>query len=292
MKAIAYALYGYGVPKEANSFPFESYLRGLAINIMLNRLLYPGWDILVMMDRRTAAHCGSLVKSLGAQVEELDADQFCKMMLWRLRPLFYTNEQGAWKYSHVICRDTDSPPTYREAQAVHQWTIEGTTAHAITDSVSHGIPMLGGMVGFMPAGFSMRLGVNSWEELMALNTMDLSRKGSDQDFLNQVIYPELSKYGHCSVTQHYFKGMPDTNMPYYHRCLCDSVAGHQENCHLNIQVPGVDPELACTNSVAGHIGAAGFYEPPMMVILEKYKDRFTDLLEAQKEYPQLFYWAK
>lgn len=292
MRAIVYSLFGYGVKKEANSFPFETYLRGLAINIMLNRLLYPGWDNVVVMDRQTYAHCGTLVKRLGAKVEAQDAQPFCKMMLWRLRPAFYTNNEGAWKYEHIICRDTDSPPTYREAQAVQHWINEGTTAHAITDSISHGIPMLGGMVGFVPAGLSMRLGVNSWEELMTLNTMDLGRKGSDQDFLNQVIYPELSKYGQCSVTQHYFKGMPETNMPYYHKCLCDPVAGHRADCHLNIEVQDVDPELACTNSVAGHVGAAGFYEPPMMAILEKYKDRFTDMLEAQKEYPQLFYWVK
>ncbi len=292
MKAIAYSLFGYGKPKEVNSFPFESYLRGLAINLMLNRLLYPGWDNVVVMDKKTYQHCGGLIRSMGAEIEVLDAQPFCKMMLWRLRPCFYTNDKGAWKYTHVICRDTDSPPTYREAQAVEHWITNGTAAHAITDSVSHGIPMLGGMVGFMPAGLSMRMCADSWDELMGKNSMDLSRKGTDQDFLNQVIYPELSKYGHCSVTQHYFKGMPDTNMPYYYRCLCDPVAGHKDDCHLNVEVPGVDPEFACTNSIAGHIGAAGFYEGPMMDILRKYKDRFKDLLEVQQEYPRIFYWVK
>lgn len=291
MKAIAYALYGYGAPREANSFPFDSYLRGLAINIMLNRLLYPGWHNVVIMDQPTAKQYGQLVQQLGAEIEVLPRTQFCKMMLWRLRPIF-AMQSGDWKYTHVLCRDTDSPPTYRERQAVQQWINEDTTAHAITDSVGHGIPMLGGMIGFRPKYFTMRMCANTWEELMAKNSMDLSRKGSDQDFINQVIYPELSKYGHSSVTQHYFKGMPETNLPHYHRCLCDPVAGHQEGCHLNIEIDDVPPGVECTNSIAGHIGAAGFYEPPMMKVLEKYKNKFTDLLEVQKQHPQLFYWAK
>lgn len=292
MKAIAYALFGYGAKKEANSFPFDSYLRGLAINIMLNRLLYPGWHNVVVMDKESHEYCGHLVRALGAEVEVLPRDQFCKMMLWRFRPAFYTRESGKPKYSHVLCRDTDSPPTYRERQAVEQWLMEEATAHAITDSVSHGIPMLGGMIGVRSDYFKMRMQVNTWEELIALNGMALNRKGTDQDFINQVIYPVVSKYGHDTITQHYFKGMPNTNLSRYHRCLCDSVAGHQADCPLNVRVPGVSTELAELNSVAGHIGAAGFYEPPMMGILEKYKEKFTDLLEVQREHPQLFYWAK
>ena len=86
--------------------------------------------------------------------------------------------------------------------------------------------------------------------------------------------------------------MPETNLPHYHRCLCDSVVGHSDDCPLNVDVLGVSSELAELNSIAGHIGAAGFYEPPMMKVLEKYKDKFEDLLEVQKQYPEYFYWAK
>lgn len=292
MKAIAYALYGYGRPAEAGSFPFETYLRGLTINIMLNRLLYPGWHNVVVMDQETHQQYGYLLRAMGADVEVLPRDEFCKMMLWRLRPLFYTRESGKPKYTHVLCRDTDSPPTYRERQAVEQWINEDATAHAITDSVGHGIPMLGGMIGFKSEYFKMRMQVNTWEELMAMSKLRLKLKGSDQDFINQVIYPVVAKYGEDTITQHYFKGMPRTNLSRYYCCLCDPVAGHSEDCPLNIRVPGLHTDLAELNSIAGHIGAAGFYEPPMMKILSKYREKFEDLLEIQREYPQLFYWAK
>lgn len=292
MRAVVYALYGYGNAPKNGSFPFDTYLRGLTINIMLNRLLYPGWDNVVVMDKETHQAYGLLLRKMGCKIETLYRDEFCKMMLWRLRPIFYTDDLGSPKYTHILCRDTDSPPTYREAQAVQQWIDEDATAHAITDSVSHGIPMLGGMIGFNSKHFTARMGVHSWEQLMARRPMDFKRKGTDQDFINQVIYPEVSRYGHDTITQHYFKGMPDTNLTRYHRCLCESVAGHAADCPLNVLVPGVDPALAATNSVAGHIGAAGFYEPPMMRLLEEYKDTFKDLIEIQKEYPELYYWAK
>lgn len=292
MKAICYALFGYGKAREANSFAFDSYLRGLSLNIMLNRLLYPGWDIVVIMDEHTYNHYAPLIKSMGAIVEVQPYTDFCRMMLWRLRPAFYKNADGSHKYTHIICRDTDSPPTYRERQAVEHWITLDTVGHAITDSVSHGIPMLGGMVGFKPHDFAMRMGVSSWEQLLNMTNMNLSRKGSDQDFMNRCIYPELGKYGHSTITQHYFKGMPATHLPHHHTCLCDPVAGHAEHCYLNVEVPGVDPELSATNSLAGHIGAAGYYEAPMMQMIEKYSSKFADLLHIQKKYKKIFYWAK
>lgn len=292
MRAVVYALFGHGKKREANSFAFDSYLRGLAINIMLNRLLYPGWQVVVIMDTDTYKVYGPLIKSMGAFVEEQPPADFCAMMLWRLRPAFYKNPDGSHKYTHIICRDTDSPPTYREAQAVQHWINLDATGHAITDSVSHSIPMLGGMVGFQPYNLAMRMGVNSWEQLIGLaGNMNFKRKGSDQNFMNKYIYPELSKYGHNTIVQHYFKGMSHTFMPQYHSCLCDSVVGHSDHCYLNVEVPGVSPELASTNSLAGHIGAAGYYEAPMMQMIQEHRAEFHDLLDVQNNYKNIFYWT-
>ena len=62
-------------------------------------------------------------------------------MLWRLLPIFEYNVE------RIICRDTDSPLTYREAQMVKEWENSPKVVHAITDSVSHNIPLMGGMIG-------------------------------------------------------------------------------------------------------------------------------------------------
>lgn len=291
MKAISYSLFGYNCAPTPNSFNFETYLRGLSINIMLNKLLYPNWVNVVNMDQETYSAWGNLIKSMGAEVYSNSKEPLCKMMLWRLKPV-YEKQGGAWKYDHVICRDTDSPPTYREVQAVQQWINEDTSAHAITDSISHGIPMLGGMIGFRPRHFTFITGISSYDKLLNNSAIDFSKKGSDQDFLGRVVYPKVSNYGYDSITQHYFKGMPETNLKYYYRCLCDSVVGHKENCPLNIPVDGVSPDLARTNSIAGHIGAAGAYEGELLRLIDDYKSEFSELLKIQSSYPEIFYWAK
>ena len=51
-------------------------------------------------------------------------------------------------------------------------------------------------------------------------------------------------------------------------------------------------ELKETNSICGHIGASGFYPPPTFAVLRKHKHRFEDLLEIEKQYPDIFYWTK
>lgn len=276
-KAISYALFGYGKPPQERSFPFETYLRGLTINIMLNRLLFPDWEVVVHTDTPTFNQFGPLLRKMGCVVYEMPEEDLCKAMLWRLRPIFFENN-GKAKYTHVICRDTDSPPTYREAQAVQDWIAADTTVHAITDSVGHGIPLLGGMVGFRPEYFTTRI-AKSWDELIGMAKLDYKRKGSDQDFMNRVIYPLIAQKGSESITQHYVLGMANTFL-----------AGYKDHIP-DVDVEGIDPELRCTNDVCGHIGAAGAYEGALIKVLNKYREQFADLLEIQRNYPKLFYWT-
>ena len=81
----------------------------------------------------------------------------CEGMLWRMKPIWL---EGV---THTICRDLDSPLTYREAQMVKEWVDSGKIAHAITDSVSHNIPLLGGMIGFTKDFITY---FYSWEQII------------------------------------------------------------------------------------------------------------------------------
>jgi hypothetical protein len=274
MKAISYSLFGYNAEKHKDCFDFNSYLRGLMLNIRLARLIYPDWVILLHVDNNTFNGLKDLFERLPIKVVICDDAPLTKAMLWRLMPCF--NHE----YSHVICRDLDSPLTYREAQAVQFWiNSETKAAHAITDSISHNIPMLGGMIGFVPQWFGMKLRCNTWEELLSRGVYNWLIKGEDQTFINRTIYPIFAKHNEESIIQHYVLGMPNTFLHGYHNKIQD------------IEIPNVSSELNASNDVCGHIGAAGWYETAMFKFLRKYEDRFEDLKLVETDYKNIFYWA-
>lgn len=275
-KCISYALFGFNKERHANCFDFNSYLRGLTINVRLNRLLYPGWEIVVHMDQSTYDGFPNLFNNIGIVVKIEPDAPLCLAMLWRLKPAFET-ELGQWKYSHVICRDLDSPPTYREVQAVTQWIANDKAMHAITDSVSHSIALLGGMIGVRPAYFNERVAPN-WNAMIALGSENYNAKGTDQNFLNKIIYPKFATPGSDSITQHYVLGMGNTFLQDYHSSIPDIMIG-------------LPDELRESNTICGHIGAAGAYQAAQDKFLLKYWDKFSDILEAEKQFPKIFYWT-
>jgi hypothetical protein len=280
MKVISYSLFGFNKARNENCFDFNSYLRGLLINIRMNRLIYPDWEINVQTDKSTYEGWKSLLDKLPITIEvHQDNVPLTLAMLWRLRPVFEKNTKGEWKYTHVLCRDLDSPPTYREAQAVKYWMNRDKTMHAITDSISHDVPLLGGMIGIMPATFPMKMGVSNWGDLIRLKpNYDWTKKGTDQSFLTDVVYTVIAKHGSDSITQHYVLGMPNTFLSDYHNKIQD----------MELDIPF---EYKESNDVCGHIGAAGYYETAMFKFLCKHWDKFTDILEIEKQYPNIFYWV-
>lgn len=301
-KCISYSLFGY--KKNSNSWlDFRSYLCGFYKNIRMARLIYPEWEIALHVDTDTYNELSDLFDNTpNVTVKHSPHDQFCKMMLWRLKPAFERNWDDTvrgytnWKYSFVLCRDADSPLTYRERQAVQFWVNRGTKAlHAITDSDGHsGTPLMGGMIGVVPDYFTERVG-QTWDEMMALRHMDYSNKGSDQEFLTKAIFPKFEGRNE-SITQHYFNGfgLNQYIQGDYHTCaphLCPPTRGHEPRCPNNVEIP-IPHELIESNVVCGHIGAAGDYQTQMAAFLNKYADRFEDILEVERKYPELFYWAK
>jgi len=281
IKAISYSLFGYQQERKASCFDFNSYLRGLMINIRMNRLLYPSWINVLHTDESTYAAFRSLFDNISnLHVVICEPSPLCLAMLWRMKPIFEIAPDRTALYSHVICRDLDSPATYREAQAVQHWINHDKTLHAITDSVSHNLPLMGGMIGIRPKYFTEHTH-DTWQKMIAMcgNEIDWSNKGADQTFLNKFIYPIFGVKGRESITQHYVLGHGDTFLnDYWNRIP-------------NIQVEGVSQDMVESNDVCGHIGAAGAYQGPMNKFLYKHRDKFTDLLELEKPYANIFNWC-
>lgn len=294
MKAIAYSLFGYERERVANCFDFGSYLRGLMINLRFNRLLYPDWQTVLETDWSTYNAYEPLFKYLEDRniliiEKNKNEAKLCEAMLWRMKPVFLRAKDGTLQYTHVLCRDLDSPATYREVQAVNVWMSHDKAMHAITDSVSHDVPLLGGMIGFIPRHFTAKTGIKDFTDFMSRCKIDLSVKGSDQAFLNSVIYPMVAEKGTDSITQHYFNGYGKTFLSDWHTCGCHPPQGHTENCPNNVHVD-IPDYLKETNEMAGHIGASGGYMPKVERFIHIYKDKFQDLIRIEQDYKNIFYW--
>lgn len=300
MKAISYSLFGYAHGKYENCFPFDGYLAGLMLSIRANRLVYPDWHNVLETDNSTYKAFEPLFNYLQTKnilriEKNKDGAQLCEAMLWRLKPAFWMNNLNRWEFSHVICRDLDSLSTYREAQAVQMWINKDTSFHAITDSVSHDVALMGGMIGINPIHFTAKTNIQSFEGLMNLCKINLSSKGTDQVFLNSVIYPMVGEKGRDSITQHYFKGHGKTWLGDFHTCNCwiDSCRqGHKEGCKLDIGIENVNIDMKETNEISEHIGASGWNQTQTMALIKKHEDKFQDLIEIEKQYPQIFYWIR
>jgi len=281
MKGIVYSLFGYERGRAENCFDFNSYLRGLMICLRMNTLIYPDWKTVLETDENTYNGFKTLFDKLIEQeiiIIEINKNntKLCEAMLWRLKPIFWKKN----KFTHILCRDLVSPATYREAQAVNYWVNQREKAmHAITDSISHDVALMGGMIGIMPEHFIHKTSCYTFEDLMKKSNIDYSTKGSDQVFLNQNIYPMFAQKGNDSITQHYVLGFANTFLSDWHNEIED----------IDIGLP---IELKETNDICGHIGSAGWYEPIASKLIYKYKSKFYEISEAEKEYPQIFYWGE
>jgi len=181
MKIISYSLFGYGSQFE-NCFSFNSYLRALLLSIRMNRLIYPEFINRVHTDQKTYDGCpilGELERAKIIQCHIIAEAPLCKAMLWRLLPAFDCDVEL------FLCRDLDSLTSYKERQLVEYWMHGTKMCHAITDSVSHNIPLMGGMVAFRSKEFRDYTGCATCQ------------------------------HGRDSIVQHYLKGMPNTYLSAY-----------------------------------------------------------------------------
>lgn len=273
--AISYSIFGYGQAE------FRSYLRGLHLNIRVAQLLYPDWKVVVMTDENTfgSPYGQYLTKLFDSKIIDAYVQptaELCRMMLYRLYPAFLTEGDGM-KYDRIICRDIDSLLSYRERQAVAYWERGPKMAHAITDSVSHTITLMGGMIGFQSGPFRDRMGVKSFDELLSLSQgIDFNRKGADQDFLNRYVLPKVAD----SITEHFVLGHPQTFRGDCHNFIHD----------IDLKEIGVQDELKETNGYGFHIGASGFQTDAVVKFLEKHGKDNEYWEGLEKQYPEIFYW--
>lgn len=277
MNAISYSLFGFNQEYE-KSLAFKSYLRGLHLNIRVAEVLYPGWAVEIAIDDsvRLSPYFSLFVeynRRENIKYSVWPTAELCRMMLYRLHPVFFSL-LGKLTYDRVLCRDTDSLLSYRERQAVAYWEQGPKMAHAITDSISHSITLMGGMIGFQSGPFRNRLNVISFDHLMEqAQGIDFNVKGSDQDFLNRIVLPKVAD----SITEHFVLGHPQTFRGDCHNFIHD----------IDLGLPEEFKEL---NGYGFHIGASGFQTDAVVNWLKKWGKDNEYWDELEKQFPDVMYW--
>lgn len=262
MKVLSYSLFG-----DPSSFEFGYYLRGVYFNARMNRILYPGFVTVVGLDTIAAANHKWLLLDVGnllnVKVHYYQHKEKCQSMLQRMHPIWDDST------THVICRDLDSVSTYREALCAYEWLNSGLPYHAINDNAAHG-GLMGGLVAFKSEDFKRDTGYTSFDQM--IKGQDLSKHGSDQNFMNKYIHPKI-KHG---LMLHKLKG-----------------AGVEAKV-VKTEVPAsgpIDKKLWISDLISRYIGSAGVID---MELLRFFKsvDPNPKFDEFEKRYKNIFYWRQ
>lgn len=267
-KIISYSLFK-GQDELAEIF----YVRGFYFNCLMNSLVYPGWQTTVYTDKYIQEKYSSLlnwVMSLyGVKPYSLPKEDYthCQKMLIRMAPCFWDDVE------FVICRDADALTSYKEANAVWEWTQGNCVVHSIHDNAAHTTPIMGGLCGFKALTISSVY--TSFDKMIGNSPVKIEGHGTDQDFLTRIVYTDLSK----SMMLHNFKGV-------------QSACSHSlKGFDVTMPFEEINKKLWVSDLCTSFIGAAGYNE---METLRFFRDFLPDFMgdrELWLKYPKLFYWA-
>jgi hypothetical protein len=138
----------------------------------------PEWKIVFFVGRSVSESHLQRLQLLGATLIRVDEPEDLSASAWRFRT--WLLGKPGW----IIFRDSDSIVSLREARAVEQWVSSQRVVHIIRDHPFHSAPILAGLWGIR-ASFTEWFG----NEVKKYSFND--SYGSDQDFLEKIVYPKI-----------------------------------------------------------------------------------------------------
>ena len=165
---VAYSLWG----------DHPMYWKGAIVNIEQINKYFPGWICRFYIDKNSDPN---LIETItGENVEVVLVDQIDSFhgMFWR----FWASEDE--EVDVFLSRDCDSRISEREVAAINEWLSSDKDFHIMRDHPYHQVPILGGMWGCRN-GLMRKVNLN--DKITQWGKYE--RKGIDQDFLGEVIYP-------------------------------------------------------------------------------------------------------
>lgn len=154
------------------------YWIGALRNIELVSKYFPGWICRFYIDDSSDKQLIDTIKGENVEVILVKSKDSFHGMFWR----FWAVEEP--DVDIYLSRDCDSRFSDREFNAIQEWLESDKDFHIMRDHPYHTVPILGGMWGcrngiLRNVNFSQT--IEKWNQF--------HRKGIDQDFLGQVIYP-------------------------------------------------------------------------------------------------------
>jgi hypothetical protein len=154
------------------------YLQGAVRNARLAAKLYPTWTVRIFVSQEIPTSLIRQLRHEGAEIVHKQRVGLVDGTFWRFLPLADSSLDA------VIIRDVDSRLSAREKTAVDEWLESGLRLHIMRDHPLHKVPILAGMWG----------GRGGCVPDIAKQIQDWKlwgKKGSDQDFLRDIIYPRF-----------------------------------------------------------------------------------------------------
>jgi len=154
------------------------YWKGALKNIDLVNKFYPGFISRFYIDNKCNPKLIETIKSENVEIVLIDSNNDWKGMFWR----FYGSDDP--DVDIFMSRDCDSRISEREVGAVNEWLESDKDFHIMRDHPYHTVPILGGMWGCrnrLLRNIKITKLISEWTQF--------DKKGCDQDFLGQFVYP-------------------------------------------------------------------------------------------------------
>lgn len=187
-RVVSYSLFGID---EGGTTTNVKYVRGILQNIALIQAVLPDWDIWVYVSNSLNAsmvaplHDFSRVRVIH---KPFDPARWTEATMWRFLP------EDDPDVDVFMSRDTDARVWSRDVHTIKSFLASDSSVLTIHDHFKHELPMLAGMWGARRGHITMATG-KSMEALLkdycGRSDVDLARKGTDQFFLRDVVWPQV-----------------------------------------------------------------------------------------------------
>ena len=167
------------------------YWKGALKNIELAKKYFPRWICRFYVDDSCRKDLIDTLTGENVEVILVNSKDSFHGMFWR----FWSAEDP--EVDIFLSRDCDSRFTDREIYAIKQWLASDKDFHIMRDHPYHTTAILGGMWGCRN-GLMKKIGLTKLIE----NWSQYGRKGIDQEFLAQVVYPIIkdTAFEHCDFS--------------------------------------------------------------------------------------------
>ena len=154
------------------------YWKGALRNIEQAKEYFSDWKCRFYIDKDSRKDLIESINGENVEIVLVESKDSFHGMFWR----FWAAEDP--EVDIFLSRDCDSRFSIREVEAIKEWLDSDKDFHIMRDHPYHSVPILGGMWGCRN-GIMLNIGlgklIEKWNRF--------EKKGIDQDFLSQCIYP-------------------------------------------------------------------------------------------------------